>query len=117
MTAAALYALGHLRVRISAAAWQQMYLAHFFCTTGCGAGYLWLGYRQTGANPSQGIMDLTVGLFLYAVVLLVTGLLLLAGRIAPWFSIVPGIFLIYYGWVLRQGRAIWTAIELPNPRL
>jgi hypothetical protein len=103
MAVAALYAQGHLRVRITAAAWQQLYSAHFVCTAGCGAYYLWLGYRQTGAVPKQGILDFAVGIFFYTVLFLAANLLLAASRVPPWSAVFPGLFLIYYGWVLWKG--------------
>jgi hypothetical protein len=111
MTAAALYSENRLRISISAQAWQQLYLAHFVCTTACGAGYLWLGWRQTGQVPNQGIMDLAVGLFLYALAFLAAGLLLVAGLVASWFALGPGMFLLYYGWMLCRGRTICAALD------
>ena len=56
-------------------------------------------------------MDFALGLFLYTTLFLVAGLLLAAGLVASWFALGPGLFLLYYGWGLCRGRAIWSALD------
>jgi hypothetical protein len=106
MSAAALYSQGGLRLQITAAAWQRMYIAHFICTAGCGAAYLWLGYRQTRRVPVGGYMYYAVGLLLYIGLFLLAGLLLVTRRVPSWFSLSPGLLLTYYGGVLLRGRPL-----------
>jgi hypothetical protein len=111
MAAAALYAQNRVRVFISAAAWRQMYLAHFFCTTGCGAGYLWLGWRQTGKVPGQEALELAVGICLYVVAFMAAAMLLVSRRVGPWCALAPGLCMLYYGSVLVRGKTIFAGLQ------
>ncbi len=107
MAAASLYAQGRLRVSISAEGWQKIYLAHYFCTLGCGMYYLWLGGRQSRRIPAEGIMAFAVGIVVYTAMFMGMGMLLVRRIVPSWTALAPGLFLLLYGALLwtRRGEA------------
>ena len=102
MSAAALYAEGRLSFLIPTAAWSQLYMAHYGCAVFCAAAYLWLGWRRTGSIPRLAIMLFAVGMVVYSTVFVAVGLLLLKKLLPSWGAVLPGGFLLWYGWTLRR---------------
>ena len=102
MSAAALYAEGRLSFLIPAAAWSQLYMAHYGCAVFCAAAYLWLGWRRTGSIPRLAIVFFAIGMVVYSAVFMAVGLLLLRRLLPSWASLLPGGFLLWYGWTLRR---------------
>jgi hypothetical protein len=117
MAAAALYAEGRLRVFIPAKAWSHLYLAHFSSTFLCGAGYLWLAWRRSRQVPVFAIVDFALGLFIYSALFMVAGMLLHARLVPSWSALASGLFLLYYGRSLRQGKSLVSAPGGPGKPL
>ena len=60
----------------------------------------------------QALMDLLAGVVPFRILLWAVGRILVRWKIIPWISLLPGIFLVYYGFKLRKGRALWRRLEL-----
>lgn len=113
MALASLYNTGSLpTVRISAARWSQLFFGHFLFLVLTPLGYLALSFSRTGRFQAQALVDFLTGLLIYLIFFAIVGLVLVSFPVTPWLSLVPGVFLLYYGVRIRQGRQIWALLDV-----
>lgn len=115
MTFATLYALGHVHgVIIGKGVWSQLYFGHFLFTVLAGMGCLGFHFLKTGTFAVQTLVDFLIGLACFIVLFGLTGAALIGRLVAPWFSLTPAAFLLYYSYRLLSGRALLPRFEITN---
>jgi hypothetical protein len=113
MALASFYAMGKLRIMIPGRLWSEMYFAHFLYLVMAAMIYLVLGFKRTGVFYYEVLVDYLVALVVFIVLIGVMGYLLVNQKVGEWFSMLPGLFLVYYG--LRLMWNLSFAFPLPRP--
>ena len=112
MAFASLYALGMLpSLSIGVQKWNNLYSAfRLYLYLGCVA--LIVGqYLKTYVYLPQAVADCLIGASVFQAAFWAVRKILIHGRLSPWISLLPGLFLVFYGRRLRQGRALWRGLE------
>jgi hypothetical protein len=113
MIYASLYSLGKFHGFImSPKRWHNLYFSYFL--------YMYVGsivmiirqYFKTEVFIPQALLDLLAGVLPFQLLFWVVRRILLRWGFSPWISLLPGLFLVYYGLKLRRGRALWRRLEL-----
>lgn len=113
MIFASLYALGKFpSLTVSVEEWQQAYFGYSLFLFFSGAGYIAIKYSRGDILIVQALLDWLLGVIAFEVLFRLVRAVLVRGSMAPWLSLVPGLFLLYYGMTLYRGRQIWSRLEL-----
>lgn len=113
MTVASLYSLGALpQLSVSARQWNDFYFTFFLCLYGASAGAIIGQSLKYDVFVPQAILDALVGIVPYQIIFWAVRRILLRWPSFPWLSLLPGLFLVYYGFKLRRGLALHKRLEL-----
>lgn len=113
MIYATLYALGKLtRTIVTVSQWNSYYLDHFLWTFLCAILYIVQKAFKTGPYAIQLMVDFMLGVTVFYGLFRGVRFILARGLFTPWLSLLPGLFLLYYGCRLYRGRQIWSGLDL-----
>ncbi len=113
MAFASLYNTGGLpQVRVSAARFSQLFFGHFLFVAVAPLAYLGVNFRRTKQFRAQALVDCLTGLLIYMIFFALVGVLVASFAVTPWLSLLPGLFLLYYGLRVRHGRQIWALLDV-----
>lgn len=102
------------RLSLLAAEWAQLYSAYsFFLVIGSLAVVL-RQMMKTEVFLPEALLDFIIGAVIFKTILFVVPRILLRTNVTPWISLLPGLYLSYYGWTLMKGRQIWKGFQLPG---
>lgn len=105
MIFASLYSMGRVPILVSARLWSELYYAQYLFMTLGGGMYLLLSFRQAGVFHYEALVDFIIAVGVFTMLLGLAGFVLVRELTVPWFSLLPGSFLVSYGAGLVAGRS------------
>jgi len=115
MILAVLYSQGRLPVVIGPGLWSQLYYAHFLFFVGGSLLYLGLSYRSCGIFYFETLVDFLIAVPIFTILVQAFAQLLVRRLVSPFFSLVPSVFLLAYGFFVRSGRSFAKIARPPTP--
>ena len=113
MNLATLYSMGRLHVILGLGIWSELYFAHFLVTVGGGGLYLFLSYKREETFYPEPLIDFVLGVAVFEILMSGIAWLLVRQMLSPWWSLLPSVFLLVYGYELYQGRRFGVPAENP----
>ncbi|MBI5241211.1 MAG: hypothetical protein HY926_12130 [Elusimicrobia bacterium] len=113
MAFASLYALGKMpHLLVTPQRWNSLYGGYaLYLYVGSAAMILSQSFKTEVYLP-QAILDLFVGAVPFQASFWALRRILVRWPAFPWVSLLPGLFLIYYGLQLRRGRGLFRMLDL-----
>jgi hypothetical protein len=113
MVFASLYSLRMFpQLSIGVQQWNHWHFTFFLSVYVASAAAIVGQSLKTDVFVPQAILDALVGVVLFQLMFWAMRRLLARWDAVPWLSLLPGLFLVYYGFKLRRGRALWKRLEL-----
>ncbi len=113
MIFAALYSQGKFpNLIVTVRQWNHAYIAHFVWMFVFGGLRVARRFSRKDAFTFQLLVDFLVGLSVFWTLFRIVRFILVRSWLTPWISLLPGLFLLYYGYGLYRGRQIWSGLDL-----